>query len=562
MHFNLDYGNNEMKIRQGGEMAMPSPAHPRRGLSLLCIAIAIALGAASQARAQVAPDAGRVLQDTLQSEVGPMQPSVQLDLDGGALEDLAQGGVTVRLQSVRVTGGTVYAESELLGLLGNVSGREFDLAGLRELTNRISRHYREHGYPFARAYLPEQDLSTGQLRIDVVEGRYGDVRASGDPRLTRRADRFLGALNPGSVIEAGQLERATLLLGDLPGVTVTPLMRPGTSTGAGDLDVITAAGPRVNAEFGSENHGNRYSGEYRANAMVRINRVAMVGDEVMLRATYTDEGMWLGQFGYSLPVGSRGMRADVGYARTSYDLRAPFEDYSGTAKVSSAGLSFPILRSRQTNLALSVGYRHKDLDTQLAGFSIDAKSSRSWPVGLRFDRRDAVGGGGVTWVALEAAPGRLDAENGGALEGSFRRTHLQAARLQNLPGNFSMLTRVSGQWANRDLDSSESFVLGGAAGVRAYPQGEAAGSEGWLGQLEMRYTVGGSTPFVFYDSGSVRADAMQASRRISGAGVGVRYQRNGVAIDLATAWRSSGGMAQSDDRERNPRAWLSVGYAF
>jgi hypothetical protein len=261
-------------------------------------------------------------------------------------------------------------------------------------------------------------------------------------------------------------------------------------------------------------------------------------------------------------LGARGLRANVGYARTSYDLRAPFEDYSGTAKVANAGVSYQLLRSRQTNLSLSAGYRYKDLDTQLLGFSIDAKSSRAWPLGLNFDRRDELGGGGVTWLALEVVPGRLDADNAGAIDGSFTRSHLQAARIQNLPGRMSMLTRVSGQWANRDLDSSESFVLGGAGGVRAYPQGEAAGSEGWLGQLELRYTVGNATPFVFYDSGRIDADAMQASRRISGAGVGVRYQHNGIFLDLATAWRSTGGQPQSDDRTRSPRAWMSLSYAF
>ncbi len=532
-------------------------------LTAVAAALVAVLGlTAGAVSAQVAPDAGRVLQDTMPTETGPLSPSARIELEAGALEDMERGGATVRIASVRITGNTVYSETELLAVLGNVAGRDYDLAGLRSLANEISRHYRASGYPFARAYLPEQDVSAGQLRIDVIEGRYGEVRTSGNARVAAPAQRYLRPLQGGDVISTSQLERTTLLLGDLPGVTITPVMRPGATTGAGDLDVLTEAGPRVRADFGTENHGNRFSGEYRANATVRVNRAAIFGDELLFRATYTDEGMWLGQIGYELPLGARGLRANVGYARTSYDLRAPFEDYSGTAKVANAGISYQLLRSRQTNLSLSAGYRYKDLDTQLLGFSIDAKSSRSWPLGVNFDRRDGFGGGGVTWIAAEIVPGRLDADNAGAIDGSFTRSYLQAARIQNLPGRLSMMTRVSGQWANRDLDSSESFVLGGAGGVRAYPQGEAAGSEGWLGQLELRYTVGNATPFVFYDSGRIKSDAMQASRRISGAGVGVRYQHSGIFLDLATAWRSSGGLPQSDDRTRSPRAWMSVSYAF
>ena len=56
-----------------------------------------------------------------------------------------------------------------------------------------------------------------------------------------------------------------------------------------------------------------------------------------------------------------------------------------------------------------------------------------------------------------------------------------------LPGAFSLFGRVYGQWANKNLDSSEDFSLGGPYGVRGWSVGEGRGDMGALGTLELRY---------------------------------------------------------------------------
>ncbi|MCP2775280.1 ShlB/FhaC/HecB family hemolysin secretion/activation protein, partial [Salmonella enterica subsp. enterica serovar Typhimurium] len=83
--------------------------------------------------------------------------------------------------------------------------------------------YRGAGYPFARAFLPAQAMRDGALRIEVIEGRYGQVRADGEADLAAGAQRFLGPLQTGDVIEGGALERTALLLDDLPGVRAVPI---------------------------------------------------------------------------------------------------------------------------------------------------------------------------------------------------------------------------------------------------------------------------------------------------------------------------------------------------
>ena len=43
------------------------------------------------------------------------------------------------------------------------------------------------------------------------------------------------------------------------------------------------------------------------------------------------------------------------------------------------------------------------------------------------------------------------------------------------------------QLANKNLDSSEKFTLGGIGGVRAYPSGEASGDEGRKISFDLKY---------------------------------------------------------------------------
>jgi len=415
--------------------------------------------------------------------------------------------------------------------------------------------------------------------VEVIEGRYGSVKATGDAALAPQAQGFLSGLRSGEVIETRSLERATLLLDDQPGVKSAPVMRPGAAFGTGDLEVDVQRTAAVRGDVGYDNHGSRYTGEHRLRANVFMDSPFILGDQVQLSGVVSSEELWLGSLAYSLPLGGAGWRANVGYAHTSYELGKEFTDAkaSGTAKVSTVGASYSAVRSQAMNLTLGVSAQHKDLDNQ-SGEDADrnGKTSTSWPLSAQFDARDSLGGGGVTYGGLVLTQGRLKLDAGltegdQALNtrGSFHKWNLDLARIQVTPvQGLSLFGRVSTQSASKNLDSSEKFGLGGAGGVRAYPTGEGYGDKGWLTQLEARYAMGAFSPYAFYDAGAVRTnakplpDATSNKRSIAGAGMGSRYQRGNWSADLAVAWRAKGGEAEDVNTRRNPRVWLTAAYRY
>lgn len=542
--------------------------HPLSG------AVLALLGLAPLAWAQTAPDAGQTLQQLTPPQATPRE-SRPLDLQAPSASPVAPGGAQVALSAIQFSGHTVFGTPDLSALLADALGQRLDLAGLRALAERVTTRYREAGYPFARAYLPPQDMANGVLRIEVVEGRYGQVQARHpDAAVAAQAQRFLAPLQPDTVIATAALERATLLLDDLPGVRTTPVMRPGQKVGTGDLDVaVQVDQPRV-ADIGYDNHGNRYSGYHRLRASLSLNSPFVLGDQIALRGLLSDEGLWLGSVAYSRPLGGDGWRGQIGYAQTAYDLGREFDSLgaNGHAKVFTLGVSQSIVRSQKLNLQWSALYQHKRLqDNRDTAGTVERKRSDTLPLTLQFDRRDSLGLGGITYGVVGWTAGRLRldpalaAADTNNTRGAFGKLNLDLTRLQSLAPALTLTGRLQGQWANRNLDSSEKMALGGAQGVRAYPTGEGNGDEGWLAQVELRYQMGPYAPYAFYDAGHITslaeppAGVANSRRDLAGAGVGLRMQRGPWTLDTALAWRTDGGAPQSDGgRDARPRLWLNI----
>lgn len=521
--------------------------------------------------AQSPPDAGRILQEEFSRPPAAPLPGAPLQLTPPASPQIAPGGPTVTPGSISFKGNTVFSSEELAKVAGNVRGKSLDLAQLRALADRVTKHYQDAGYPFARALLPQQSLSQGgSVLLIVVEGRYGQTTTSGLADLAEPASTYLSPLRSGDLIRTGPLERVTLLLDDLPGITTTPVIKPGILPGTADLDIAVERKQAYQAELGLDNHGNYYSGQWRSRASLDINSPFTLGDQLSLRAVYTESDLWLGSVSYSLPVNGTGLRAGVAYAQTAYSLENGFEGNEGIARIGSVNLAYPLLRSQRSNLNLGVSWQHKRLyNSYFYGAATERYHSSTLPLSLAFDHRDSLMGGGVTYGALAWTHGNLH-KNDPVRRGAFNKLNLDIARLQSLGGDLSLFARYSAQWADKNLDSSESMAIGGPGAVRAYPVGEASGDQGWFAQLELRWRIDNVTPYAFYDYGRMKINAKPQrvtqpapDQTRSGAGLGLRFQNKTVVVDATVAWRTQGGPPTSDTHaDPKPRFWLSLAYSF
>lgn len=549
---------------------------------MTALILAIPDSYAQQTGAGQIPDSGRIQRESTPAPPLLPRPTPDLKLetdDPGA--NGAPGGPQVRVKRVDFIGNTLIDNAHLQAIIADSLAESLDLAGLRALAERISAAYRKAGYPFARAYLPPQELKDGVLQIAVLEGRYGRITATGDVELTGFAAGYLHDLKSGEPIASRALERRLLILADQPGLKISPLIRSGEEPGTGDLLVAVERTRLLNFDAAYDNHGSGFTGEHRLRLTLRVDAPFSAGHQLVVRGLSSNDDLRLGNVDYSIPVGVGGLRIAIGQARTTYRLGGDFAllDAAGTADVTSLTASAPVVRSPAANLAVSLAAQTKTLRDRLGiAESNEQRKSRVLGLSAQFDAR--YGGGllfgslGLTSgdLQLEGGVAAIDAATGRGADGGFSRWNADLGYLRPLgDSGVSLFAKLAAQRGDSNLDSSEKFGIGGPTGVRAYPIGEGNGDEGHLLQIEVRTQLGRSAPFLFFDTGQAKFNARPErliiaprvnDRSIAGYGAGVRLSTESWNLDAVAAWRSRGGAPQAEQDNSSVRFWLSVSHQF
>ena len=536
-------------------------------------------------RAQI-PDAGRAIRD-LQS-VLPAMPSghtaPEVQLPGPQPSATASGeaaaGPAVRVLEFHFEGNHAVDAATLQALLADLTGAALTFPDLRAAADRITAYYHDQGYVLARAYLPPQDIGAGIVRIAVLEGRYGEIGLRNRSRARDAVlEQALFALRPGDAVQARELERALLLLSDLPGVAVKGTLQPGAETGTTSLLVDAVAGPLVFGSVDADNFGGYYTGEYRLSGSIGVNNPLRLGDQLNLRLLGSDGGQRYYNAAYQLPLGSGSTRVGMGVSSMRYELGRRFEPLGahGRADVSTVFIQHPLVRTRRASLRLQLQYERKRLSDSMELFEISSgKRIALWTVALDGSGEDGWLGGGRTVLQMSHGRGRLrlgdpqaerDDRHTVRAAGWFAKTNLSASRLQQLVGRLQLYARLDAQWASKNLDSSEKFSLGGPYGVRAYPLGAASGDEGWLAGAELRYQLApGWQLSAFADRGSVRLSKHRWTRDgnhndLSAAGFGITQFGASHQVSLSVAW-PMGRQLPATETDREPRLWLQASRYF
>jgi hemolysin activation/secretion protein len=539
------------------------------------------------------PDAGRILEQTreplrlpppAEDEVRPRPPEPKPALP-------VSPTLKVRVTQFNFSGNTLFSEERLREVVQEFVGKELDFEGLNDAATKVRAYHRERGYFLAQAYLPQQAIREGVVEIAVIEGRVGVVELQ-RREATRLSEWLLAGildahLKTGDIITETGLEKPLLLINDLPTAAVTSEIRPSQTVGAADLRVNVDRGVGLfNGFIDFDNHGGRFTGEYRLGASLNMNNPLTIGDQVTLRAFTTDEQMWFARAAYIVPAGFWGTRLGASFAKFDYSLEKDFAalEAHGEGLVKSLFAFHPLYRTRNTNLIGQFAYEDKRLYDRIDSTgTVEDRFIDSIKAGFVGDFRDGLLGGGLNAFALTYTHGDLKlapdtlaaadiAATGLRTQGTFRKWNYDFKRLNRITDNSSVLLAISGQEASKNLASAEKMSLGGPNGVRAYPVGEANGDTGVLIQGEGRYIWPGVKVFegevaliAFYDWGQVRVNKLplptetQNKRSIAGWGVGISLGREGEFIIRASAaWPGDNEPAQADSAKREPRVWAQA----
>src|SRR3954471_24033473 len=284
-------------------------------------------------------------------------------------------GIRLTVSRVVITGATVYSDADLAPLYADLTGGEVSLAAIYDLARRITVKYGAAGYVLSRAIVPPQNFSArgAVVRIQVVEGYVDNV--VWPERLTRYRDFFtdyaarIVADRPANI---RTLERYLLLANDLPGLKFSTSLKPSPTNPNASTLVVEVAEKRIDAVARIDNRGTEARGPWQYLGSASVNNI--FGAHEQFTAT------WAGTFqleelqyfaaSYRQVLNSEGL---TGFVNASYGFGRPGTDvlqalmYRTRSTVVEAGLSYPVIRSREKNLTVTgLGFMTND-DSDLSG---------------------------------------------------------------------------------------------------------------------------------------------------------------------------------------------------
>jgi hemolysin activation/secretion protein len=398
--------------------------------------------------------------------------------------------------------------------------------------------------------------------VNVLEARFAGATVSdptGQLANTKLPVAIVEHAQPkGDVVSLDALDKATMLLADVPGVQTSVSLRPGESVGETEAVVTVSEGKPIEATVGIDNAGSRATGETRETARLVVNNPLHIGDSAGLQVLHS-EGLNYQRLNYSVPVGDAGWRIGVNTSSMNYKLiTQEFSglDARGPSKSTGLDLTVPLVRTFDQNTSLLFAYDSKKFRNEFLDTVTSDYQGSAFSASLESVTQDAARGA-ETSLSAQLVAGNIDLSNSTAnhiaqdaqtvqTAGHYQKIKLSATRKQAVNADNTIVASLQSQWANKNLDGSERFYLGGAQGIRAYPTSEAGGSMGNLVSLEWQHHFEVQknrwTLASFYDWGNITVNKNNGFEKDATQNSPNKYSLSGYGFWLGASLPGSKGL--------------------
>ncbi len=481
---------------------------------IVIIACLVSLSAA----AQIVPDAGSV-QREFNTPPPVLSPKVKSTLALEAKVLPGDPGALIYVSEFIVAGVNLISGAAVTEALAPWLGRELYFSELQVALESINLLYADKGW-LARAQLPVQDIVDGRVFVEVIEARLGRLEIEANDQFPISSKRvfntLLAYIEASKTLNLDRLSQGLNLLNDLPGVELQASLASGEQPGDVDVLLSSVVESRLNSSVLVDNWGHSSTGTERLSLNVSANNPRHIGDQVSVNLM-TSEAVRYGRLGYGVPVGYAGMRLFLGASQLDYRLIGSFAILAsrGEADTLTVQLSKPIMSSKVAMINLALAYSSSRYLNEANAIVISEKSLQVSTLLLNGYWLGVGLNAGLTQWALALSVGTLDLSanqenqlaDAASLQsaGNFEKLNLSVSHIKSLSRASTMIVSLAGQYANKNLDSSQKFSLGGPQGMRAYPTSEGAGDDGLMLNIEVEARVAPQTKLsIFLDAGEVR----------------------------------------------------------
>ena len=453
-----------------------------------------------------------------------------------------------RFKQFRFQGNTVYSDSTLEKLLRDKVPAVKTLPDIQRAAEAVATLYQEDGV-LARVDLLPQDLTDGVVTITITEGRFAGARMETAESRKLPADFLVklveNAQPKNAPVKLSQMDKATMLLNEVPGVQASVRLSTGQDEGE-TIALVQVQDKRPwDGQITLDNTGSISTGAYRFSS--QYSRYGWLGRGDVSNIQYLHSaGLDYARLGYSEPLGHGGARWGGNTEWTKYNVVDPTYDaldLHGPATTLNGFVSQPLVRHRQFSSDLVLSGDHKKY-TNYSKFSTTKYQLDSLSASVQANSQDSWMGGGENSANLQVTRGLIDYETDktDGTEGLFTKWRLSVNRKQKVDAAQMLLLSYQRQHASRNLDSSEKFGIGGTGAVRAYASGEASGTQASLFSIELQRDFAWNKQAykftTFYDVGEVEKEKNATSTGLNS------YKLQGIGLWLGASYPNLWGQSQ------------------
>lgn len=431
---------------------------------------------------------------------------------------------------------------------------------IQSLMGQVTAWYIDKGYATTRAYLPQQDLSTGALKIQVIEGKVDKIRLKqGD-----KGSLLIPGVFPwveGDVLNIRDIEQGLDQINRLASNNATMDIVPGAKVGESVIVVNNTPSKRWHVTTQLDNYGTRGTGRNEGSAtasfddLLGLNEFYSFNKKKSLPINNPDTQSSSGSALFSVPFGYYTFTA--GYSDSNYDsqLHTPSAltvHLNGDSHAWYSTLDRLVYRDKDTKVNVSATLTDKENNNYVAGSRLVISSRALTIVDLGTTASTTIGGGIANFgagysrgiKALGAAED-LSGLPGSAPRAQFDKFTASASYyypFQYAGQDLSYSTAVTAQYALDTLYGTEQFSVGGIYSVRGFYDETLANDDGILmrNDLAVNKTLQGPfgrtiavKPYVALDAGAVGSpNAGTQQGTLVGAATGLTMALGGASLDV------------------------------
>ncbi len=443
-------------------------------------------------------------------------------------------------------------QSRFTGLLG--------ISDVRALLSDITRHYILRGYATTRAYLPEQDLSTGTLRVLVVEGRIESYAGDLPPNV------FPG--EPGDLLNLRSVEQGIENLNRLASNDAELELVPGSTPGDTVVAIQNNPGRRWHLSGSLDNSGSEDTGRNQASLTLAYDNLVGLADYLSVthrRAVPYHSGREASEattVSYTVPWDWTALT--VGGSASSYALTffAPSGTplpFNGDSRFAFLSVDHLLFRDQNSRLKLDATLNWRSSKNYILGNLIDVSSRDTTNLEVGADFSTVVANGtlmtraglvfGLPWFGSLEDPSGLP---GYAPKAEFTKVMFDVRYSRPFTVAKQRLlfsSSVNAQFGSDVLYGTDQLTGGGQYAVRGFDESNPAGDWGfvWRNDVSVPFEVNlpagpslGLRPYLGLDVGRLwsNVDGLPDSfvppeGGLAGGAVGVSFSYRQANFDIS-----------------------------